>query len=57
LSQVETFRIANIGHLFESDMFALVDAIAAVKQEMGFNASPVPTDAGPFANFQTVPLL
>ena len=57
LTHVETFRIANIGHLFESDVFALVNAIAAVKQEMGFDASPVPADADPFANFQTVPLL
>lgn len=37
LTHADTFRIANIGHLFEPDICALVDAVGAVIEEMGVN--------------------
>jgi 2-aminoethylphosphonate-pyruvate transaminase len=56
LTHAETFRIANIGHLFEPDIHALIKAIAEVQQEAAFDASPAQASADPFAKFQTVPL-
>ncbi|MBL9176097.1 MAG: hypothetical protein JNL10_21320 [Verrucomicrobiales bacterium] len=35
ISQADTFRIGNIGRLFESDMRAVVNAIAEAVEEMG----------------------
>lgn len=35
ISQADTFRIGNIGRIFEADMEALVDAIGRVVREMG----------------------
>jgi len=55
LTHAETFRIANIGHIFLADICALVHAIAEVKQEMGF----VTGESTPFetcAKWETVPL-
>ncbi|HUA67889.1 MAG TPA: 2-aminoethylphosphonate--pyruvate transaminase, partial [Candidatus Saccharimonadales bacterium] len=45
LTHADTFRIANIGYLFEKDIHALVSAIGEVVEEMGiktgrFNESP-----------------
>jgi 2-aminoethylphosphonate-pyruvate transaminase len=57
LTDAETFRIANIGHLFEADIRALVAAVAEVKSEMGFDASRVQRAASPLECFQAVPLL
>ena len=37
LTQADTFRIGNIGHLFENDMYYLVDSIKAVLNEMNIN--------------------
>lgn len=37
ISQADTFRIGNIGRLFEGDMEALVDAIGRVVKEMGLD--------------------
>ena len=36
LTRAETFRIANIGHLFRSDILALLNAIALVKKKHEF---------------------
>jgi len=36
LSNVDCFRIGNIGHLFEIDMNEILDAIKEVKKEMNF---------------------
>jgi len=47
LTRAETFRIANIGHLFLSDILALLNAIALVKKNMNFDTQisrAVPTD-------------
>ena len=49
LTHTETFRIANIGHLHDSDIRALLKAVAEVQQEMGFHASPPPALAEPSA--------
>jgi aspartate aminotransferase-like enzyme len=35
LSDVETFRIANIGHMDSGDIRGLLRAIAVVKEELG----------------------
>ena len=35
ISQADTFRIGNIGRLFESDMRAVVHAIAEAIEELG----------------------
>ncbi|HUC84021.1 MAG TPA: 2-aminoethylphosphonate--pyruvate transaminase [Candidatus Acidoferrales bacterium] len=40
LTHTETFRIANIGHLFEADIRALLSAVAQVQQELGFHTDP-----------------
>jgi 2-aminoethylphosphonate-pyruvate transaminase len=40
LSSAETFRIANIGHLFETDICALVEAIGQVVRDMGLKLEP-----------------
>jgi 2-aminoethylphosphonate-pyruvate transaminase len=40
LTRAETFRIANIGRLFEGDIRALLNAIAEVRAGMGFDAAP-----------------
>ena len=40
LTRADTFRIANIGHLFEADIRALLQAVAEVRQDMGFNPGP-----------------
>ncbi|MFO1459783.1 MAG: 2-aminoethylphosphonate--pyruvate transaminase [Verrucomicrobiota bacterium] len=37
ISQADTFRIGNIGRLFESDMRAVVNAIAEAVEEMGIS--------------------
>lgn len=42
LTQVDTFRIGNIGRLFPHDLQQLVVAIAAVLAEMGIPATSVP---------------
>lgn len=39
LSHADTFRIANIGHLFERDIVALLNAIAAVVADLGINTT------------------
>ena len=57
LTDAETFRIANIGHLFEADIRALVAAVADVQHEMGFDASRIHQAANPLECFQAVPLL
>jgi 2-aminoethylphosphonate-pyruvate transaminase len=41
LTRVDTFRIGNIGRLFEADMLNLLGAIREVLQEMGCNLSPL----------------
>jgi 2-aminoethylphosphonate-pyruvate transaminase len=41
LTQVDTFRIGNIGRLFPADMEQLIAAIAAVLDEMGLSLPPV----------------
>src|ERR1019366_6209588 len=41
LTQVDTFRIGNIGRLFPQDLEQLVAAIAVVFAEMGIPAKPV----------------
>jgi 2-aminoethylphosphonate-pyruvate transaminase len=38
ISQADTFRIGNIGRLFEKDMRAVVNAIAETLREMGVKA-------------------
>ncbi len=40
LTRAETFRIGNIGRLFEADIRSLLLAIREVLQEMGVNISP-----------------
>jgi 2-aminoethylphosphonate-pyruvate transaminase len=35
LSDTESFRIGNVGHLFESDVRALLEAVAVTLEEMG----------------------
>jgi 2-aminoethylphosphonate-pyruvate transaminase len=40
LTQADTFRIANIGHLFEADIVALLRGVAEVQRDMGFSSSP-----------------
>lgn len=40
LTCAETFRIANIGHLFETDIRELAKAVAEVRKEMDFQTSP-----------------
>ena len=42
LTRADTFRIGNIGHLFEADMVALVNAVEATMNELGIPLSPVP---------------
>ncbi len=37
LTQADTFRIGNIGHLFENDMYYLVESIKGVLNEMNIN--------------------
>jgi 2-aminoethylphosphonate-pyruvate transaminase len=39
VSNINCFRIGNIGHLFESDILALLSAIRATSSEMGFELS------------------
>ena len=39
ISQADTFRIGNIGRLFEKDMRAVVNAIAETLREMGVKAA------------------
>jgi len=39
ISQAETFRIGNIGHIFEADIRALVKAVGDVMKEMNFSAA------------------
>jgi 2-aminoethylphosphonate-pyruvate transaminase len=56
LTDAETFRIANIGHLFEPDIQALVVAVAEVTADMGFDASRVRRSSNPLECFQAVPL-
>jgi 2-aminoethylphosphonate-pyruvate transaminase len=41
LTRAETFRIASIGRLFEADVRALLDAVAAVKADMGFSCDHI----------------
>ena len=41
LTQADTFRIGNIGHLFEADIAALVEAIEATLNECGIPWSPL----------------
>ncbi len=40
ISQADTFRIANIGQLFEADIHALLAAISEVTVTLGFNPKP-----------------
>lgn len=40
ISRAETFRIANIGHLFESDILQLLTAIGEVIEAMGLQMKP-----------------
>lgn len=56
LTHAETFRIANIGHLFEADLRALVKAVAEVRHAMGFETREIPGTSDALVNFQTVPL-
>ncbi len=56
LTHAETFRIANIGHLFESDIRALVAAVATVLREMEIQNEPASAIPDAVAKFQTVPL-
>ena len=54
LTHAETFRIANIGHLFAADIEALLAAVSAVRDEMGFNPlGGVPHLTAPVAAFPT----
>lgn len=41
LTQADTFRIGNIGHLFEADIVALVHAIEVTLHELGISLSPL----------------
>jgi len=56
LTDAETFRVANIGHVFEADLRALIGAVAEVQQAMGFDARPAPPTSDDLARFQSVPL-
>ena len=40
ISRAETFRIANIGHLFEADIHDLLAAVSEVTVTLGFNPKP-----------------
>jgi 2-aminoethylphosphonate-pyruvate transaminase len=41
LTRAETFRIASIGRLFEEDIRALLNAVAAVKADMGYSGGNI----------------
>jgi len=56
LTHAETFRVANIGHLFAADIRALLQAVAEVQQAMGFDARPIQGAPDALDHFQTVPL-
>jgi 2-aminoethylphosphonate-pyruvate transaminase len=46
LTQVECFRLGNIGHLFPADMQALLESIKRALAEMGFLRAPKINDSG-----------
>jgi 2-aminoethylphosphonate-pyruvate transaminase len=41
LTKVNTFRIGNIGRIFEADMLALLAAIRDVLADLGINSLPI----------------
>lgn len=47
LTHADTFRIANIGQVFEKDILALLSAIAETLEEMGISAIPRADDCRP----------
>ncbi|MEI9962698.1 MAG: hypothetical protein WDM76_16750 [Limisphaerales bacterium] len=50
ISRAETFRIGNIGHLFEADIIRLLTAIGEVAADMQLQLeSPEPMRANGFA--------
>jgi 2-aminoethylphosphonate-pyruvate transaminase len=57
LSAAETFRIGNIGHLFEVDIRALLKAIGDVQHELGFGSEPDHPPAETIGGLHAIPLI
>ena len=57
LTHAATFRIANIGHLFEADIRALVKAVSEVWPETSVREKNNSQPGAPFACLQSLPLI
>lgn len=57
LTDAETFRIGNIGHLFEADIRALLKAVEEVLHDMGIGGESDATPTESIGGFHAVPLI
>jgi 2-aminoethylphosphonate-pyruvate transaminase len=56
LTRANTFRVANIGHLFETDIHALLKAVMETQQEMGFASKASTTSHTETIKVPAIPL-
>jgi 2-aminoethylphosphonate-pyruvate transaminase len=56
LTLANTFRLANIGHLFEADIRALLKAVAEAREEMGFSPAAASQSRAGTPETQATPL-
>jgi len=56
LTHAETFRIGNIGHLFEADIRGLLKTVADVQREMGFAPDADRAPGKPLGALQSISL-
>jgi 2-aminoethylphosphonate-pyruvate transaminase len=57
LTDAETFRIGNIGHLFDADIRALLKGVEEVLHDMGIGGESESTPSENIGGFHAVPLI